>query len=95
LPLHQARHAWYGHLPSNIKHSKLVSLQNSDASEDSQYRKLQRYFLQWVFPWVDISKTILNKIPKPKNGYMLEHGFSNQEKHATPQSSKRDKLNVQ
>ncbi len=55
----------------SINLSKLASYQNSDASEDSQYRKLQRFFLQWVLPWKSISKTILEKVPKPKNGYIL------------------------
>ncbi len=51
--------------------TKLDSLQQSDASEESQYRKLQRFFLHWIFPWLDIDKLRLKKIPKPKNGYIF------------------------
>jgi hypothetical protein len=61
----------------SVNLSKLSSLQNSDASQDSQYRKLQRFFLQWVFPWVDISKIILSKISKPKEGYTLSMDRTN------------------
>ncbi len=61
----------------SVNLSKLASLQNSDASQDSQYRKLQRFFLQWVFPWIDIGKMIRNKIPKPQNGYILSMDRTN------------------
>jgi hypothetical protein len=61
----------------SVNLSKLAALQNSDASEDSQYRKLQRFFLQWVFPWIDIAKITLNRIPKPKGGYILSMDRTN------------------
>jgi hypothetical protein len=61
----------------SVNLSKLAAYQNSDASEDSQYRKLQRFFLQWVFPWIDIAKLTLKKIPKPKNGYILSMDRTN------------------
>ena len=61
----------------SVNLSKLASHQNSDASEDSQYRKLQRFFLQWVFPWIGIAEITLNKIPKPKNGYILSMDRTN------------------
>ena len=61
----------------SVNLSKLSALQNSDASQDSQYRKLQRFFLQWIFPWVDIGQLILTKIPKPKNGYILSMDRTN------------------
>ncbi len=34
----------------SVNLSKLDSLQQSNASEESQYRKLQRFFLLWIFP---------------------------------------------
>lgn len=61
----------------SVNLSKLASLQNSNASEDSQYRKIQRFFLQWILPWADIAKLTLRKIPKPKNGYILSMDRTN------------------
>ena len=61
----------------SVNLSKLAAHQNSNASEDSQYRKLQRFFLHWVFPWIDIAKLTLEKIPKPTNGYILSMDRTN------------------
>ena len=50
---------------------KLASYQNSDASLESQYRKLQRFFKLWVMPWERLALLTLSRIPKPKTGYIL------------------------
>lgn len=49
----------------------LASYQCSEASHQSHYRKLQRFFEKWVMPWQEIAKLTLSKIPKPVQGYNL------------------------
>ena len=42
-----------------------------EAQQSSVYRKYQRFFQKFEFPIEDISRLILSKIPRPKNGYTL------------------------
>ena len=57
--------------------SRLSACQASEAKQESQYRKLQRFFEQWIFPWEDIAKITLLKIPKPRGGYILSMDRTN------------------
>jgi len=50
---------------------KLASYQTSDATEDSQYRKLQRFFKLWQFDWKEAARLTLSKVKKPPEGYTL------------------------
>jgi len=50
---------------------KLVSYQTSDATDQSQYRKLQRFFKLWQYDWKESARLTLSKIKKPKEGYRL------------------------
>ena len=42
-----------------------------EAQQSSVYRKYQRFFQKFEFPIEDISRLILSKIPRSKNGYTL------------------------
>jgi hypothetical protein len=44
---------------------------HTKAKLDSHHRRLQRFFSEWKMPRKSITKLILRKIPKPKNGYIL------------------------
>mgnify|MGYP003754294377 CR=1 FL=1 len=57
--------------------SRLAAFQVSDAKQESQYRKLQRFFQKWLLPWNCIAKLTLSKIPKPRNGYVLSMDRTN------------------
>lgn len=56
---------------------KLACYQVSDATDESQYRKLQRFFKLWVFSWEEVAKLTLSKIPKPRQGYVLSMDRTN------------------
>lgn len=56
---------------------KLASHQTSDATHESQYRKLQRFFELWKFDWKEASLLTLSKIPKPSRGYTLNMDRTN------------------
>lgn len=49
----------------------LAFYQGSNASDQSQYRKLQRFFKQWKFDWKEQAKFTLSRIKKPRKGYSL------------------------
>ena len=61
----------------SVNLSRIAAFQNSGASEDSQYRKLQRFFKDWVLPWQEVASMVLLKIPKPKKGYVLSMDRTN------------------
>ena len=50
---------------------KLSSYMSSAASQESRYRRLQRFFLYWTLPREEIARLTLSKIPKPSKGYVL------------------------
>ncbi len=56
---------------------KLACYQESDATDESQYRKLQRFFKLWCFSWEEVAKLTLSKIPKPRQGYVLSMDRTN------------------
>lgn len=56
---------------------KLACYQESDATDESQYRKLQRFFKLWLFSWEEIARLTLSKIPKPRRGYVLSMDRTN------------------
>lgn len=45
--------------------------QESEATDHSDYRKLQRFFKEWKFSWEETAKLTLDKVPKPPEGYVL------------------------
>jgi len=57
--------------------SRLATYQASEAKQESQYRKLQRFFEQWILPWESLAKLTLIKIPKPRKGYILSMDRTN------------------
>ena len=61
----------------NVNLSRLAAFQASEALQESQYRKLQRFFEQWLLPWEAIAKLTLLKIPKPRKGYLLSMDRTN------------------
>lgn len=50
---------------------KLATDSQMECSQSSRYRRLQRFFATWEMPQLDITRLILAKIPKSKNGYIL------------------------
>ncbi len=50
---------------------KLCSYQTSNATDESQYRKLQRFFKLWQFDWKESARLTLSKVKKPAFGYTL------------------------
>jgi len=50
---------------------KLCSYQTSNATDESQYRKLQRFFKLWQFEWKESARLTLSKVKKPALGYTL------------------------
>ena len=63
----------------NVNLTVLAALQPSDASHESQYRKLQRFFEKWVFCQSEFAALILSKLPKPEGGYKLNIDRTNWE----------------
>ena len=61
----------------SVNLSRLAAFQASEALQQSQYRKLQRFFEQWLLPWEAIAKLTLLKIPKPPKGYVLSMDRTN------------------
>lgn len=49
----------------------LAALQPSDASHESHYRKLQRFFKEWAFCQLEFALFILLRVPKTEGGYKL------------------------
>jgi len=56
---------------------KLASFQVSNATDESQYRKLQRFFKLWKYDWKEQAKMTLSKIKKPTDGYLLNMDRTN------------------
>ncbi len=56
---------------------KLACYQDSDASNESHYRRLQRFFKSWDFSWKETAQLTLSKIPKPRGGYVLSMDRTN------------------
>jgi len=56
---------------------KLTSYQDSAATDESQYRKLQRFFKEWEYDWKEVAQLTLSKIPKPPEGYTLNMDRTN------------------
>ncbi len=50
----------------SVNLSKLASYQTSNASEDSQYRKLQRFFSLWLFPNDNQDSRLVSVFGSPK-----------------------------
>lgn len=50
---------------------KLIAYQTSNATDQSQYRKLQRFFQLWKYDWKESARLTLSKVKKPPLGYRL------------------------
>ena len=56
---------------------RLQSFIESDATDQSQYRRLQRFFKLWKFNWKEHALFTLSKVKKPKKGYRLNMDRTN------------------
>jgi len=56
---------------------KLASYQTSNATNQSQYRKLQRFFKLWKYDWKEHARMTLSKVRKPNTGYLLNMDRTN------------------
>lgn len=56
---------------------RLKSFIDSNATDQSQYRRLQRFFKLWKFNWKEQALFTLSKVKKPKEGYRLNMDRTN------------------
>ena len=56
---------------------RLKSFIDSNAIDQSQYRRLQRFFKLWKFNWKEQALFTLSKVKKPKEGYRLNMDQTN------------------
>lgn len=56
---------------------RLKSFIDTDATDQSQYRRLQRFFKLWKFNWKEQAQLTLSKVKKPKGGYRLNMDRTN------------------
>ena len=56
---------------------RLKSFIDTDATDQSQYRRLQRFFKLWKFNWKEQALLTLSKVKKPKGGYRLNMDRTN------------------
>ena len=56
---------------------RLKSFIDSNATDQSQYRRLQCFFKLWKFNWKEQALLTLSKVTKPKGGYRLNMDRTN------------------
>jgi len=83
LTSNKARLKTLSGLITGVIREKTVNLRDlsrhqiSDATDQSHYRTLQRFFKDWEFSWEEMAKLTLSKVPKPAEGYVLSMDRTN------------------